>query len=262
MKSLTEIANQYGTDKGTLGPSLAYGAHNYTDIYEAYLSEYRNNSVNILEIGIGARGARWNTYIVHGRNKTGGASIKMWADYFTRGKIFGIDINSASHLDSDRVRTFVADQGNRKDMQNFLEETRDTRFDFIFDDGSHRPDQQQISLGLLFPRLKSKGIYFIEDLENNGLGDSDIIRNNGRHNTDSVYNTKKVLQSFLDTGEFLEPNLLGDISYLKEKISAINFHAPLHKVILLNIFNRFLRRRSMMVQFKICTERLCAIRKK
>ncbi len=262
MKSLTDIANQYGTDKGTLGPSLTYGAHNYTDIYEAYLSRYRQNPVNILEIGIGVDGDRWNAYIVHGRNKTGGASLKMWKDYFPRGEIFGIDINSAKHFDSERIHTFVIDQGNRQDIQNFIKKIKNIYFDFIFDDGSHRPDHQQISLGFLFPRLKPKGIYFIEDLEKNGLGDKGGKRNKGRHNTNLTHNTRKILRTFFNTGRFLTPNCLGDTSYLKEQISTITFHAPLNKIILPNICNGLLGKRSMMIQYKIGTERLCAIHKK
>ena len=34
-KSLTAIANHRGTDKGTVGPSLSWPAHNHTEIYEA-----------------------------------------------------------------------------------------------------------------------------------------------------------------------------------------------------------------------------------
>ena len=58
-KSLTELANQYGTDKGTVGPVRTWSAHNYTDIYEAYLERYRLSTLTILEIGLGVTGDRW-----------------------------------------------------------------------------------------------------------------------------------------------------------------------------------------------------------
>ena len=37
-------------------------------------------------------------------------------------------------------------------------------FDIIIDDGSHKMNHQQISFDVLFPHLKSGGIYVIEDL--------------------------------------------------------------------------------------------------
>ena len=107
MKSLTELANLYATDKGTQGPSSTWSVNNYTDLYEVYLDPYRNSEINFLEIGLGVTGDRWESRIVHGRN-SGGASIRMWYDYFSKAKIFGIDINGCSYLDNDRIATFVA----------------------------------------------------------------------------------------------------------------------------------------------------------
>ena len=257
MKSLTEIANYYGTDKGTLGPSWSYGSHNYTDIYEAYFSSFRLKSINILEIGIGAIGKMWDARIVHGRNIEGGASIKMWSEYFPYATIFAIDINEASYLDNNRVHTFVVDQGNPDEIRKFLKKIGNTMFDFIIDDGSHRPDHQQVSLGLLFPQLKAGGLYFIEDLDNNGIED----RAKGRHISDKVYNTRKVLRHFLENKKFLEPNILIDPTYLEKNISDIFFHAPLHRIVPLAILNRILKKRGIIVQSHLNTERLCAIRK-
>lgn len=37
-------------------------------------------------------------------------------------------------------------------------------FDVILDDGSHKMEHQQISIGVLFRKLKSGGIYVLEDL--------------------------------------------------------------------------------------------------
>ncbi len=94
-KSLTQIANLHGTDKGTTGPSSNWHAHNYTDVYEAYLERWKDKPIRLLEIGLGVTGDQWEAQIVHGKN-TGGASIKMWHDYFQSGRIYGIDINCTS----------------------------------------------------------------------------------------------------------------------------------------------------------------------
>lgn len=262
METLTQIANRYGTDKGTCGPSLAYGAHNYTDLYEAYLSDRREDPVNILEIGIGVKGTKWNSYIVHGRNAHGGASLKMWSDYFRNGNVYGIDINSSDHLASERIHTFVADQGNREDMRRFIGQHQDLYFDLIIDDGSHRPEHQQMSLGILFPRLRSGGLYFIEDLENNGVGDKDGERNCGRHKSNTVLSTRSVIRSFVENGVFAQPNALHDPIQLANSIRWTHFHAPLPRFIISALFARIVGHRGMFVQYKTKSERLCVIKKK
>lgn len=221
LNTLTELANLYGTDKGTIGPTPEWEPHNYTDIYEAYLARYRYSAITILEIGLGVTGPKWETTIVQGRN-TGGASAKMWYDYFPNAQIYGIDVNPCPYLDKDRIKTFVADQGNLEDLNAVAKATKGVEFDVIIDDGSHRPDHQQISLGFFFKRLKGGGLYFIEDLLANGLED----RMSSRHANDSVRNTRSVLKHFQQTGEFLEPNALIEPDYLKGQIAYLSFHAP------------------------------------
>ena len=255
-KSLTEIANLHGTDKGTIGPSPKWSAHNYTDIYEAYLERYRYSAITILEIGLGVVGDRWDARIVHGRNK-GGASLKMWYEYFPNASIYGIDVNDCSYLDNDRIKTFVADQGNIHDLEAFTEVIEGIDFDIIIDDGSHRPDHQQISLSYFFRKLKSGGHYFIEDLLLNGLGDSA----RGRHVCDKVKNTRIVLKQFRKYGKFLEPNALVDQTYLKTNIAYLNFHVPIQHV--KPVFCASFRRPFKKVfQYKPDTEDLCVLRKK
>jgi hypothetical protein len=254
--SLTELANQYGSDKGTVGPSLGWGAHNYTDVYEAYLERFRNAEITLLEIGLGVLGKRWNAVIVQGRN-TGGASLKMWHDYFPRGRIFGIDINPCPYLDNERMRTFVADQSAIPDLEAFVEATKGVCFDIIVDDGSHHPEHQQISLSFFFKKLKSGGLYFIEDLGRNGLGDNA----KGPTASDKVRNTRSVLKHLRKQGTFLEPNALVDPAYLAQNIASVNFHVP--KRCARPVFKANIRRLfRLTVQYKPDSESLCAIRKK
>ncbi|MEX1027797.1 MAG: hypothetical protein WD049_07295 [Candidatus Paceibacterota bacterium] len=202
-ETLTDLSNRYGSDKGTVGPSPQWGAHNFTDIYEAYLERYRFSGVAILEVGLGVVGDNWDALIVHGQN-AGGASLKMWHEFFPSGRIFGIDVNPCSYLDNERTKTFVVDQSSIRDLEAFTEATKGVAFDIIIDDGSHRPDHQQISLSYLFKHLKRGGLYFIEDLASNGRGDGA----QGRHACDAVRNTRSVLKHYRKHGQFLEPNAL------------------------------------------------------
>src|SRR5687767_11792216 len=88
MQSLTQLANLYGSDKGTAGPSPWWPPHNYTDVYEAYLGHLRDQPLLLLEVGLGVPGDAWKAEIAQGRNTGGGASIKMWHDYFSKARIY------------------------------------------------------------------------------------------------------------------------------------------------------------------------------
>jgi hypothetical protein len=219
--SLTELANLHGSDKGTEGPSQFWSAHNYTDVYEAYLGHLRDEQLNLLEVGMGVPGDAWDAQIAHGRNAGGGASIKMWHDYFLKARVYGLDINPAPHLDNDRISTAVVDQGNPAQLLSFAQRAG-VQFDVIIDDGSHRPDHQQITLSVLFPLLKPGGYYFVEDLLANGMGDPD----RGRFSSPDVVSTRQVLRQFLSDGTFAQPNALSDPQALASEIEVMRFHVP------------------------------------
>jgi hypothetical protein len=218
--SLTEIANDEATDKGTRGPLTPRG-HNYTDIYESYLADLRYKPITLLEIGLGVQGPIPNDVWLGGRNTQGGASVRMWYRYFPKARILGIDINPAGFLDNERIRTAVIDQSDPTQLRSLLNELHIETIDVIVDDGSHRPDHQQISFAALFPHLTPRGFYFIEDLLANGLGDKKPWSP-----TCKVLNTRRVLKGFVESGTFPEPNALVDGLSLAREISRISFHCP------------------------------------
>ena len=217
--SLTDIANLNGTDKGTIGPSQRWPAHNYTDVYEAYLAPWRDKEITILEVGLGVPGEHWDARMAHGRNEGGGGSLKTWRDYFPKAHIHGADINAAPHLDGERTRTHIVDQSDHTALKGLVAEIG-TEIDLILDDGSHNPQHQQITLGCLWPALRPGGIYIIEDLLANGLGDG---RQN-RMSSDKVLNTRRVLKHFQREGTFEEPHGLGDTTSLAAEIETLSFH--------------------------------------
>jgi hypothetical protein len=137
--TLTELCQRYSTDKCPFH-------HNYVEFYEALFSPLKNQRIRLLEIGV-----------------LEGKSMRLWEAYFPDARIFGLDIEPKTQYDTERVKTLVADQGNRMDLAKVTSVTgRD--FDIILDDGGHRMDQQQISFGTLFPAIKSGGLYIIEDI--------------------------------------------------------------------------------------------------
>jgi len=124
----------------------AMDAHGFTEIYEHIFHPLKNKSIKILEIGIGK-----------------GGSLALWQEYFPDANIYGIDINDRSHLNSARIHTFVADQADRDQLKSFISKYGGG-FDIIIDDGGHKMEQQQISLGCLFTYVKQGGYYIIEDV--------------------------------------------------------------------------------------------------
>lgn len=142
---LNELARSYLTDKWG-------GVHWFTGIYERHLREFRDLPVRILEIGVGG----------YGHPVYGGESMRMWKRYFHRGLIFGTDIFDKSGIDQQRMMTSIVDQSDPEALVELDE--RYGPFDIVIDDGSHVNDHVRIALEALFPRLRSGGLYIIEDL--------------------------------------------------------------------------------------------------
>lgn len=148
MKTIIELAEQYNTDKKMDNgkPSInGLPGHNYAEIYDQYLKDM--NIDRMLEIGV-ARGR----------------SLMMWNEYFDyKAEIHGIDID-INQSKYEFLYPVHLHQGDQKDIQWLNKEFQGMEFDLIIDDGSHRMRDQQISLKTLFPKLKSGGLYVIEDL--------------------------------------------------------------------------------------------------
>lgn len=140
---LSKLARLYGTDKFE---------HGYTEIYSIYFEKVKNKKLRILEIGIGG-----------GENtKFGGNSLKMWANYFPKSEILGIDIYDKSLIDYRRIKTYQGSQSDEKFLSQF------DNLDIIIDDGSHINKDIIISFELLFPKLNVGGYYCVEDTQVSG----------------------------------------------------------------------------------------------
>lgn len=208
MRTLTEIANSKTSpstgpiDKGT----IHNGCHSYTYFYDRLFTSLRDKPLLILEIGV-----------------CGGGSLKMWYEYFPNATIIGLDINDESELSNDRTYVYQLDQSNNLELENFVIQCKlnNYEFDIIIDDGSHHMQDQQITLGYLFPLLKSKGTYIIEDLHtslvDNGYplyGKTLEIQEN-RKNTTLFYLAESLKSIYLTD----EQN-----KYLNDNIETIDIH--------------------------------------
>lgn len=127
------------TDKG---PSQ----HNYTELYERLLFQWKNDPIKIFEIGV-----------------ADGGSLAMWQSYFPNARIFAVDILDKSTFNNARVTTLVADQANRDQLQAAINASG-SGIHALVDDGGHTMEQQQVSLGFLFRHVRPGGYYIIEDV--------------------------------------------------------------------------------------------------
>jgi len=132
---LNEIWKKYKSDKGTV--------HSYITYYEKVLEDYKNTENGVLEIGVYQ-----------------GLSIKMWREYFSKAKVYGVDISFSQYvlnldLDVNWIKGHQSVEETFKDVNNL---------DVIIDDGSHKLHDQLKSFELLWPKLNLGGIYIIEDI--------------------------------------------------------------------------------------------------
>lgn len=142
---LTELAREFRTDK--------WGRHFYTPHYERHLRHLRSEEFTLLEIGVGG----------YRRARRGGASLRMWVNFFPRATVVGLDIHDKSWLDRGRMHTVRGSQTDEKVLRNLIEEYGVPRV--VIDDGSHRSAHIVKTFGILFPLLPDGAIYAIEDTQ-------------------------------------------------------------------------------------------------
>jgi hypothetical protein len=144
-RSLRDIALAVGTDKET--------AHSYATAYERHLGHLRDRPIRLLEIGVGG----------YSDPHAGGASLRMWKEFFPRGEIVGVDIHDKSALAEPRITIVQGDQSDGEFLDDVA--TRYGPFDVIVDDGSHICAHVIKSFRHLFGSLTDGGTYAIEDLQ-------------------------------------------------------------------------------------------------
>lgn len=168
---LSRLADECGTDKGPAG-------HGFTEFYEGFFAPLRDQPIRFFEIGVEK-----------------GYSLRLWEKYFIRAEIFGVDIYDKSRLETPRVKTFIADQANRRLLAEFVRKYGPT-FDVILDDGGHTMYQQQISFGFLFRCVKTGGLYIIEDVHTSL---AEIYPDYGAEK-DGRNSTLTMIENFIRTG--------------------------------------------------------------
>ncbi|MEM7740089.1 MAG: class I SAM-dependent methyltransferase [Pseudomonadota bacterium] len=128
------------------------GGHQYGKTYHRVLKRFKYKPVRFLEIGIGG---------YHGR--MGGGSLSCWRSFFPFGRIIGADIVDKRALKAPGVSIHILDQSKENQLTALHE--AEGPFDIVLDDGSHINEHQIETFKILFPKLKDKGVYIIEDIQ-------------------------------------------------------------------------------------------------
>jgi predicted O-methyltransferase YrrM len=130
----------------------------YADLYYNILSDMRLQIKSIFEIGVYR-----------------GASLKMWREYCPNAKITAIDSLYAFRAKHERRN--IWDYFNEEELKFFnieiMNQTEVDRlsafaskykpYDLIIDDGEHSSSSNKKAMEILYPLLRPKGIYIIED---------------------------------------------------------------------------------------------------
>jgi hypothetical protein len=142
---LTVLALLNGTDK--------WRYHWYAQHYDRHFRPLRRKKLNLLEIGIGG----------YDDPNEGGGSLRMWKTFFSRSRIFGLDIADKSIHAEHRIRIV---RGSQDDAALLIQlSTEAGGFDIVIDDGSHQNSHIVATFRILFPLLKNGGFYAIEDVQ-------------------------------------------------------------------------------------------------
>jgi len=142
---LGELFDKYGCDKTR--------KHKYDRIYEPVLEKYKDQEINILEIGV-----------------FNGHSTEAFHEFLPKANLYGIDIFVRTRAEDlpcyqkDRTHYLKASSIEPSVHRQFIEKFGDVKFDVIIDDGLHTPKANMLTFRYLSKFLKEDGHFFIEDV--------------------------------------------------------------------------------------------------
>lgn len=181
MINLTDLADKYGSDKGST-------KHRYTELYHMLFQPFINRKINFMEMGLLIGGPEHG--IDADRKTSDLPSIRMWLAYFQKAHITGLDISDFSWFKDDRFSFVRCDMDTRSSIEQATADL--PTMDIILDDASHASHHQQNAFLTLFPKLRSGGLYIIEDLRWQPQA----------YEKEAITKTAALFQSFQQTREF------------------------------------------------------------
>lgn len=163
---LCKIMGDFGSDKGHSDINSSW--HNYTLKYYELFKDIREKKIRIFELGLGTNNTSLPSNM--GPNGKPGASLYGWEAFFPNASIYGADIDKNILFNKDRIKTFYCDQTNKLEIEKMWQHKElIENFDIIIEDGLHEFHANVIFFENSIHKIKSGGIYIIEDILNNTL---------------------------------------------------------------------------------------------
>jgi len=129
--------------------------HSYLNTYESILKNKKYSATNVLEIGIGQ-----------------GGGLKLWDNFFTNAKIYGVDTCNIDDIRFDDIKNpnhfalFTKTDAYNKDFVQSEFIDKGITFDLIVDDGPHTLESMVKCIELYSNILTNDGILIIQSLQN------------------------------------------------------------------------------------------------
>ena len=162
---LSKYSEDFGSDKGATSKNsvspLPWKYHNYTDFYALLFDHCRKDILNVFELGIGTNYEDIPSSMTSSGSP--GASLRMWREYFPNANVIGADIDNRILFEENRIKTFEVDQTSKNSIESMWNKINND-FDIIIDDGLHEFGANITFFENSFHKLRSGGIYIIEDV--------------------------------------------------------------------------------------------------
>ncbi len=175
MLKIQTVFHSVGSDKT---------CHNYERVYQHFLPDFAGH---VLELGLA-------------NYSNGSNSIRAWPKLFPGCLTYGADWNTDRMVIEENIKTFLVDQGSPASLDDFITILGDTLFDVIVDDASHNFLNSCRTFVRLLPKLKSPGVYFVEDVAR---------KENGWQQT--VADWDNILPPFCSAIVDARPEIAGDV---------------------------------------------------
>lgn len=151
---LCNIGKKYDTDKSSQRNDVSdiRHCHPYTLFYDSLFSKFKNEKLNIAELGI--------LY---------GGSLLMWREYFKNSNIYGFEYNNdlinrfKKNFNNNRITLSNIDVTNEDSIKTAFKNL-DIYYDIIIDDTTHQFDDQIRLIENTYQYLKPGGLLIIEDI--------------------------------------------------------------------------------------------------
>ena len=203
--NLTDLADRFGSDKGST-------KHRYSELYHLLFNPLRSRKLRFLEMGLLIGGPELGA---SADRKTGDLpSIRMWLEYFPKAHVTGLDISDFSWFEHERFDFIRCDMDERANIRAAMQ--GQAAFDVVIDDASHASHHQQNAFLEIFPKLKSGGIYIIEDLR----------WQPAPYERKGITKTADLFQSWLTSRSFShsDPAVAAEFNALSDQFSGVFIH--------------------------------------